>query len=221
MAVEHALVVLRERWDDVVSRLGIAEGERLRALIDSLGCADQIGVVTDIMDLLVENLPPEHPVRRALSEGYLFQSADLDPAALALELRKAADAGTRAKPSDGVGRPSGWILQSVAERLLDAPALTEDEVHRRGTDPADPDLIRLDRADGRQQWPAFQFAPDGAPLSVVRAVNRLLGAAADPVGTADWWLSKNGWLDDEPYRLIGRVPDDLLIRAARAIRSEV
>jgi hypothetical protein len=118
-------------------------------------------------------------------------------------------------------RPSGWILRDVTERLLGAPALTESEVRRRGADPADPGLIRLDRADGGWQWPEFQFARAGGPWPVVRAVNQLLGAAADPVGTADWWLSKNGWLDDEPQRLIGTVPDDLLMQAARAVGSEV
>lgn len=221
MAVEHALVALREHWDDVISRLGIATGGRLRALIENLSDPDQSGVVNDIMDLLVENLPPEHPVRRALSEGYLLRPVDLDLAALAKDLHSADSVTAEVRLSDEAVQPYGSILQSVVERLLQVPSLTEDEVDRRGADPADPDLIRLDRADGRRQWPAFQFAPGGGPLSVVRAVNRLLGAAADPIGTADWWLSKNGWLDDEPRRLIGRVPDDLLMQAAGAIRSEV
>lgn len=221
MAVEHAIVALREHWDDVMSRLGTVKGEQLRALVKSLGGRDQTGVVTDIVDFLVENLSPEHPVRRALSEGYLFQPADLDWAALTLDLHMAADVRAEGNLSDRLPQPSGWILQNVAERLLRAAALTENEVRRRGADPADPGLIRLDRPDGGQQWPEFQFAPDGRPLPVVRTVNRLLGAAADPIGAADWWLSKNGWLEDEPCGLIGKVPDELLIRAARAIRSEV
>ncbi len=218
MAIEHALAALREQWDDVLSRLDAAAGGRLRALAANLGGDDQDRVATDIMDLLVENLPPEHAVRQALSEGYLLQPAAMDWAALASDLRvRAAAVSLR----DEDPRPSGWILRDVAERILGAPALTENEVRRRGADPADPGLIRLDRVDGGRQWPEFQFAPGGGPLPVVRAVNWLLGAAADPVGTADWWLSKNGWLDDEPHRLIGRVPDDLLVRAARAVGSEV
>jgi hypothetical protein len=222
MAVEHALVALREHWDDVMARLGAANSEKLGALIENLGGADQTSVVTDIMDLLVETLPPEHPVRRALSEGYLFQPADLDLSVLALDLRTAADVRAKAIPPVVIAHSmGGLILIRVMERLLGAPALTEDEVRRRGADPADPGLIRLDRVDGGHQWPEFQFAPGGGPLPVVRAVNQLLDAAADPVGTADWWLSKNGWLDEEPCRLIGRVPDNLLLQAARAIRSEV
>jgi hypothetical protein len=112
------------------------------------------------------------------------------------------------------------LLRSAAERLLRAPALGEDQVAGRGSDPADPDLIRLDRPDGAAQWPAFQFAPGGGPWPVVREVNRILDAARYPLGAADWWLSRNGWLDEVPSRLIG-VADDRLVRAARAIRSEV
>jgi hypothetical protein len=33
---------------------------------------------------------------------------------------------------------------------------------------------------------------------------------------ADWWLGRNGQLGDAPARLIGRVPDDVLVAAARA-----
>lgn len=218
MAIEHAMVALDEHWDDVVSRLDAATAGRLRALVENLGGADEATVATDIMDLLVENLPAEHTVRRALSRGYLFQAAEVDLAARLSNLRVRV-AGVSLPGEDP--RPSGWILRDVAERLLRAPALTENEVRRRGAAPADPGLIRLDRMDGGQQWPEFQFASGGGPLPVVRAVNRLLGAAADPIGTADWWLSRNGWLDDAPCRLIGRVPDDLLVQAARAVESEM
>ena len=56
---------------------------------------------------------------------------------------------------------------------------------------------------------------------MVRAVNDLLDAAGDPVGAADWWLSRNAWLGGQPSLLIGRVPDDYLVRAARALSAEV
>ena len=110
-------------------------------------------------------------------------------------------------------RPGELILRSVAGRLLRAPALSEDQVRQRGADPADPGLIRLDRPDGGQQWPEFQFAPGRGPWPVVREVNQLLEAAAYPLGAADWWLSRNGWLDGQPSQLIGTIPDDHLVRA--------
>jgi hypothetical protein len=122
---------------------------------------------------------------------------------------------------------SDWIRGSVVDRLLSAPALTEDQVRQRGGDPGDPFLIRFDAAgeggggERGWRWPEFQFAAEGGPLAVVRAINELLDAATDPVGTADWWLSRNGWLDAQPSLLIGAVADDVLVQAARAIRSEV
>lgn len=115
---------------------------------------------------------------------------------------------------------SDALLRSVAERLLRAPALTEDQVAGRGGDPADPGLIRLDRPEGPAQRPAFQFAPEGGPWAVVREINQILDAARYPLGAADWWLSPNGWLGEVPSELIG-VADDRLVSAARAIRSGV
>jgi hypothetical protein len=218
MAIEDALVALREHWDDVMSHLDEAQGERLRALIANLGGPDHVTAVTHLADLLVEGLPPRHTVRKALTEGYLLVSPDIDVVAISLELRGKA---VMVSVSDVGPRSPGWILRSVVERLLRSPALTAEEVRRRDTDPADPSLIRLDRDDGDSRWPDFQFSPAGGPLPVVRTVNQVLGAAADPVGAADWWLSKNAWLDAQPSRLIGQVPDDVLIQAARAVRSEV
>jgi hypothetical protein len=216
MAIEDAIVALEEHWDDVIARLGEARSEQLRDLIGGMAGPDRRRVVTRIAGLFVEGLPPEHPVRRALTGGTLYAPAAMDWAAITEALRGRAEGLLL-----GEQRPGEAILRSVAERLLRAPALTEDEVGRRGADPADPGLIRLDRADGGQQWPAFQFAPDGRPLPVVREVNKLLEAAAYPLGAADWWLSRNGWLGEQPCLLIGDVPDDHLIQAARAIRSEV
>jgi hypothetical protein len=104
--------------------------------------------------------------------------------------------------------------------LLAATALSADELRARGQDPGDRDLILLRRADGSEQWPAFQFERDGAPPTVVRTINRILDAANDPFGVADWWLGESGWLGDAPARLIGRVPDDLLIAVARIADAE-
>lgn len=216
MAVEEAILALRDHWDDVVSRLGPARSQALRGLLEELGGPDHRRAVTAIADLLVEELPPDHPVRRALAQGYLFAPAVADWSALKVSLHALAWPLLDADPGTG-----GSILPDVVARLLRAPAFTEDEVRRRGADPADPGLIRLDRPGGGGQWPEFQFIADGGPLPVVRAVNQLLQAASDPVGAADWWLSRNAWLDGQPSFLIGVVPDDHLVRAARAVGAEV
>ena len=216
MAIEDAIAALPEHWEDVVTRLGTAKSEELRGAIAAMGGSDHMAAVARIADLLVEALPPEHPVRQALLEGELFASATLDWTAVTEALRGLAEGRLVSAQ-----HPGEQIIHHVASRLLRAPALTEDEVRRRGADPADPGLIRLDRPDGGQQWPAFQFAPGGGPLAIVRRVNQLLDAAGYPLGAADWWLSRNGWLGEQPSLLIGTVPDDQLFRAAQAIRSEV
>lgn len=216
MAAEDAIRALRDHWADVVSRLDAQRSQELRDLVVGLGGPEHERALADLADLLVEELPPDHPVRRALARGYLFAPpATPDWAELRVSLEALAW-----KPEDGAGA-GGPVLAAVLGRLLRAPALTEDEVRRRGADPADPDLIRLDRGDGGRQWPEFQFAPGDGPLPVVRIVNDLLDAAGDPVGAADWWLSRNAWLNGQPSLLIGVVPDDYLVRAARALSAEV
>ena len=227
------MAALAEHWDDVISRLDAARGQELRSLIAELGGDGHTGAVIQVAQLLVRELPPDHPVRRALSKGYLYASAQPNWPALrrdllaAGEAARAVAAGPGDGPRDAPGESGGDdetpedILAEVTGRLLSAPALTEEEVRRRGADPADPGLIRLDRPDGGQQWPRFQFAADGGPPPVVRIVNTMLGADTDPLGVADWWLGANAWLDGRPGDLIGEVPDELLLRAARAVAEEV
>jgi hypothetical protein len=215
MAVEDAIRALRDHWDDVVSRLGVPRRQELRDLVGELGGPDHKRAVSRIADLLVEELPPDHPVRRALAQGYLFAPTMADWTELRVSLEALA---WLPEGGDGAGAP---VLSGVVDRLLRAPALTEDEVRQRGADPADPHLIRLGRREGGHQWPEFQFTPGAGPLPVVRIVNDLLNAVNDPVGAADWWLSRNAWLDGQPSMLIGVVPDDHLVRAARALSAEV
>jgi hypothetical protein len=230
MTTEDAMAALTEHWGDVISRLDAARGQELRNLIAEVGGTGHTGAVIRITQLLVKELPPDHPVRRALSKGYLYAGAQADWPTLRQDLLAVAetpaagpDNGDDGSPGQGTGgdeTPEG-ILAEVADRLLSAPALTEDEVRLRGADPADPGLIRLGRPDGGQQWPRFQFAGDGGPLPVVQAVNTMLGAETDPMGVADWWLGVNPWLDGRPSDLVGDVPDELLLRAARAVTEEV
>jgi len=215
MAIEHALAALPEHWPDVVGRLGREKSDELREYVALLGGPGHKRAVARITALIVEELPREHPIRRALVDGDLLTSASLDLPAISATLRDLDAMMPAHEP------PAERIVREVTGRLLRAPALSADEVRERGGDPADPALIRLDRPDGGQQWPAFQFAPGGGPLAVVREVNQLLDAAGYPLGAADWWLSRNGWLGEPPSLLIGAVPDGYLVGAARAIRSEV
>jgi hypothetical protein len=235
MTAEDAMGALARYWDDVISRLDDASGRELRNLIAEVGGTGHARAVIAVTQLLVRELPPSHPVRRALSRGYLYTSGPADWPALRQDVLAAAGLALgeplAAEPASGHDASAGRagdrdesandILAEVTERLLRAPALTEDEVRLRGADPADPGLIRLDRPDGGQQWPSFQFGRGGVPFPVVRTVNNMLGAETDPLGVADWWLGVNAWLDGRPSDLIGGVPDELLVRAARAVTEEV
>lgn len=231
MAIEDAINALPEHLDDVLAQLGAEKAAELTELLGRLDPpgSDERQVLTRISRLLVAGLPARHPVRRALAGGYLFAPSAVDLAEVAAVLRQRLGAGAAAVAVAGVVPPSGppavrEILRAVTERLLAAPAYSEEEVRTHGANPEDPALIRLRRQDGGVQWPAFQFGPGGAGLlPVVRVINGMLGAAADPVGVADWWLSKNGWLDAQPSLLLGlgRDADDQLISAARAVASEV
>ena len=127
--------------------------------------------------------------------------------------RHAASSG-EAKEAALDGAPDPADL-SVVDRLLAAPALTAQQVRERGCDPERTDLIRLPGSDGAQ-LPAFQFGPDGQPIPVVAAINRLLRVAEDPWGVADWWLGGNAWLNAVPAHLLGQENDELLTRAALA-----
>jgi hypothetical protein len=208
MAAEDAIAALADNWDDVMSRLSADQSAELAGLVVELGGTDRPRVITRIADIMVEALPRDHVVRRALVRGDLFQRPVTNLEMLSRVLSEHANATDNA-------------LRVVTTRLLAATALTEEEVRQRGCDPDDPDLIHLDRPDGTRQWPEFQFAPGNGPYPVVREINRLLGAENDPIGVADWWLSRDGWLDDRPSHLIGTIPDERLVSAAAAVGLEV
>jgi hypothetical protein len=113
-------------------------------------------------------------------------------------------------------RMVGPVLGAVRDRLLAEPALTEADVRRRGTDPADSGLIRLPAYEDGTVLPRFQFAgPAARPWPAVLEVNGLLGADRDPWGVADWWLSPNAWLGAAPARLLGTGRDARLVDTAR------
>src|SRR6266567_8707806 len=131
MAVEEAIRALRDHWDDVVARLEVSRRRELRDLVGELGGPGHEHAVTGIADLLVEELPPDHPVRRALAQGYLFAPAAANWTELRISLETLA--WSLAEGRAGAG---GAVLAQVVSRLLRAPALDEDEVRRRGADPA-------------------------------------------------------------------------------------
>jgi hypothetical protein len=213
MAIEDAINALPEHWDDVLAQLGPEKAAELTALAGMLDGDDDKQVLTRI-GLLVAGLSARHPVRRALGGGYLLAPAAVDRAAVAAIRRRVTVSVSDELPT------AAEILRTVTGRVLAAPAYTEQEVRRFGADPEDPVLIRLEGPDGGRQWPAFQFdAGQTGVFAVVRIINAMLGAAADPIGVADWWLSRNAWLNAQPSLLLGRGADDRLLSAASAVGS--
>ncbi|WP_344474298.1 hypothetical protein [Nonomuraea monospora] len=210
MGLRQAMAVLAEQWHDIHSRLS---PEAIEALSDLAGrllreddqeAAEEIA--HEIAGLLRRRLPGDHPFSVALRERTERRAGVAEPSLPLAELR----ALLSHTPS-----PAEVEREAVA-RLLAAPALTAAELRALGQNPGDPALIRLQDDDGAGRWPAFQFDADGTPLPLVRLINGILEAFDDPLGAASWWLSDNGWLGDAPARLIGRVPDEQLIAAARS-----
>jgi len=224
MGLRHALTVLAEQWDDIRDRLPSAEFDTVSELVDEFTReGDRViseEIAEEIADLLRARLPKDHPFLAALRGGE--ERLAPDPARRAAELTTwlRLTEPLRARLDGGLAPTAEEVERAATRWLLDAPALSADELLARGLDPEDPDLIRLAGAEGTGRWPSFQFAPDGSASRVVRTINRILEAAADPAGAADWWLGENARLGDAPARLIGTLADDELIAAARAETAE-
>ena len=158
MAIEDAIKALLEHWDDVVAQLSPRAAAELRGLVGQLRGADRPVAVDRIVDILVDELPARHPVRRALVRGDMYAPAVLDWDTIAAELLERAGLSPDASQDEDV--PSvAEILRIVTERLLAAPALSEQQVRERGTDPADPGLIRLPGPAAVTSGPRFSSPP--------------------------------------------------------------
>lgn len=219
MGLKHAMRVLAEEWDAVLAEVPPDNRPTLLELVAELATeavpADSVEIAEEIADLLGVALPPEHPFRRALA----VPESRLAPSGTATELAEwLGPAQILLRRLRGSSLPS--VEDRVRARLLSAPALTEDDLLASGQNPDDAGLIRLVRPDGAAQWPVFQFGPDGRPREVVRTVNELLDAAADPWGVADWWLAYHGWLRDAPERVLGSADPQQLIDLARLELAE-
>jgi hypothetical protein len=226
VSLHEVITALVEHWDDTVPHLGPRDlrlvAGSIRHLRTSPGDQEAAqAAAADLTTVLAARLPRGHPVREAIAAGSRLTAGPADWSVIASVLRAMPDIDVDSlglAPSAGsAAAASGTAVpgQEADARLLAAPALTDQQVRDHGNSDGR-DLIRLSPADGPVQLPAFQFGPDGTPTPVVVAINRLLDAAEDPWGVADWWLGRNAWLDGIPAELLGQVDDALLIMAARA-----
>ena len=235
VALPDIIEALAEHWDEVAPHLAPGDVALIaRALhrMTAVPSADSTAAA-DIVQILAERLPAGHVVAELISAetrlAHPGATSGVPPSdalrfLLAVPALRAAGAGGQQDDhaASGAGEQAGIPARAQPDDpaadawLLDAPALTEQQVRDRGGDPRRNDLIRLTTPAGQVVLPTFQFGRSGQPVPVVARINRLLAAAEDPWGVADWWLGANAWLDAVPAGLIGRVDDGLLLRAALA-----
>jgi hypothetical protein len=201
--------------------LGLADDNQrrlLRELVDGTAEPDPLDARAALADLLLDLLPPAHPMVEVLRTGTMF-----DPGDHANVSTTVAESLTQLRML--VLRPAGpadppaldEFDREVRGRLLDLPYLSPDVLRGRDVDPDDRGLIRLTHPDRGVQLPAFQFTRDHAPWPVVLQVNERLDAAVDPWGVACWWVDPHAGLNASPADLLGQGQDALLLRAAAAL----
>ncbi|MCW5254300.1 hypothetical protein [Streptomyces sp. SHP 1-2] len=170
--------------------------------------------VTELIDILREPPPDPGELRRRARER-LLAVPSLSGEEHDRLLGRAPDGGTPADgpPADGTAPGDGATdAPSPGRATPPGPAVPADGP-APGAPP--PGVLRLNAPGGGPRYPRFQFRPGTAePLPVVRRINELLRADRDPWGAADWWLGGNAWLAGVPADLLGRLPDDELVRAA-------
>jgi hypothetical protein len=209
---DPVLRALAVYWDDVRNLADESQRQRLQALVDGTAEPDPLDALAALADLLLDLLPPDHPMVEVLRTGTMFDPGDRENAP---DIRQSlARLGHLPNPP---AEPLTDLDREIRGRLLDLPALSPDELRDRDIDPDNPTLIRLTHPVRGTQLPTFQFTTNGTPWPIVMAVNELLDAAADPWGVLCWWVDPHAGLDGAPADLLGGEADTLLLRAAAAV----
>ncbi|MFF8960395.1 hypothetical protein [Streptomyces sp. NPDC014894] len=222
-STDELLDLLRDHQPVIHASLTAAQFARYREALGGLGAAghDIRAVRTALREirLVLRALPPETELsarlRQVRSPGPAAVLPDADRLDSLIRLLESVD-------WPALDPESAEIARGVREQLLAAPARGGDRLTPEAAgDPSGAGLIRLTDREGRDRYPEFQFDPDtGEPVPVVQRINRLLLSDQDPWGAADWWLGGNEWLSGVPAALVGRVPDETLTLAARALMEE-
>ncbi|MEU6236129.1 DUF3168 domain-containing protein [Kitasatospora sp. NPDC047058] len=241
------LDTLREHWDEVWELLDDPARATLTELVNGPH-EDPERAARSIVRLVRRHVPAGHPVRAALDLSVSRYSDGSAPDAEAsshrlrialtgltgvaallagrhvLQARRAQADDARPDDTPATAGPPAEVATPPADAddwLLAAPSVTAADYRSGGHDPGSPDLIRLTDRDGTVRLPSFQFTDaSGRPHPLVVTINRLLDAADDPWGVADWWLGANAWLDAVPARLLGTPAERSLLPAARAEIAE-
>lgn len=224
MRIRELLGALARQWDEIRAQLTDKQADRLVALVAAFVAevipARLVRRANRIIDLLIDILPDGHSLLLILERPTnRLVNVSTDHAELAA-WGPVVESLRNRLPGAGPVPTLDEVIAGTQAWLLAAESIGADEVRAHGHDPDDPGLIRLERPDGGAQWPAFQFEYDQVAPDLVRSINRILHAAEDPWGAADWWLGENTWLAGIPARLLGTVDDRELTRAALDERAE-
>lgn len=215
MGFADAVHELRRHWQDLPELLdGDARDELTTLTHEALGARTDQRLYEAwhaVVDLVMSRLPADSHLRASVA-------AALDTHRLA-EARANEEHRLPLPPVPAVAGshrpdPPADRRPSIEDWILEAPAISEVSMRRRGRDPDQPGLIRLHKVDGRVSLPRFQFSPTGEPRRVVLRINEILGADTDPWGVADWWLCPNVWLAGTPVHLLDTRDEHLLVAAA-------
>ncbi|MFC5719139.1 hypothetical protein ACFP1Z_02935 [Streptomyces gamaensis] len=199
----------------------------LRVILSPLPGAHPVWSVLNALLASSSEAPDEGPVAatgivqeaRPVDRGAAFPLPEDEPPAPDSPVPPAMESLMGSTDVPEPGPETVAVIAEVQRRLLTAPSLSAEEAKKRCAGRPPRELIRLDDPVRGARYPAFQFTlgRGGAPLPVVRQVNRILLAEVDPWGAADWWLSGNAWLGGPPVTLLGVLPDASLAGAAQAL----
>lgn len=218
MALDAALAVLIEDLPSVLDQLSPERQATLLRLLEAITTqATDDDWEYQLVGLLDDHLGADHPFWAALNSDIRRSAGTLATDELMTALRALVEAAAAAlEPAVSA---SQLALRQVQEQLLRTSTVSAAALRSREADLDQPGLLRLPGPDGELRLPAFQFGQDGRPRAVVLRINQLLYGDVDPWGVTSWWLTWNGWLEEIPRRLIGRVSDETLVAAAQIAKE--
>ena len=220
------LSALAEYWDDIQRLADDQQRQILAEIVAGTADPDPVNARAAAADLLLDVLPPDHPMVEMLRGGGMLDAGG-DAATLTADLERSWSSLRRlleepAGPAvvAASAGPLSEFDRQVQSRLLSLPGVGRDELRRRQVDPDNRGLIRLPDPVRGDWLPAFQFTAVGLPWPVVERINEQFGAAADPWGVTCWWTDPHAGLGRAPADLLGRGQDDLLLQAAAQVGED-
>lgn len=218
--------LLTEHWPRILASVDDVTRETLERLA-SEEPADPFEVQDELEDLLLEALPPDHPVvefmrQRLMLHGEAGSGLSLGEHQARWRRGLQVDLGApsqtdKVQPEDPPGQAATRDLLAEVRRGLLLQLATYDSTAVRAW--ADrPDLIRLSADDGSTRWPVFQFRGQpaasadepGEPDPLVVRTNSVLRAERDPWGAASWWAYPHACIGVAPVELLGGDRADVL-----------